>query len=86
MAAANFPAAYALLEGVLAEPDGVEPSLLVRAEVSLIGAGFGDLAASHLPERVARGVARVRVGALNQPRMLCALALTGRRPAWTWKR
>ena len=76
-AAANFPAAYALLEGVLAEPDGVEPSLLVRAEVSLIGAGFGDLAASRLPERVARGVARVRAGELNEPRMLCALALTG---------
>ena len=59
-AATNLPAAYALLEGVLAEPDGVEPSLLVHAEASLIGAGFGDLAASGLAERVARGVARVR--------------------------
>jgi DNA-binding CsgD family transcriptional regulator len=62
---------------VVADPDGIDPSLLIRAEASLIGAGFGDLADRRLPERVARCVARVAAGDIDEPRMLAALALTG---------
>ena len=77
VAATSLLPAYTLLEDLLAAPDGVDPSLLVRAEATLIGAGFGDLAAGGLPERVARCVARVHAGELDEPRMLCALAFTG---------
>jgi DNA-binding CsgD family transcriptional regulator len=76
-AATSLRPAYTLLEDLLAAPDGVDPSLLVRAEATLIGAGLGDLAATGLPERVAHGVARVLAGELDEPRMLAALALTG---------
>jgi DNA-binding CsgD family transcriptional regulator len=76
-AATSLSPAYTLLEDLLAAPDGVDPSLLDRAEATLIGAGFGDLAAVGLPARVARAVARVRAGDLDEPKMLSALALTG---------
>ena len=85
-AATNLPAAYALLEGVLAEPDGVEPSLLVHAEASLIGAGFGDLAASGLPERVAGALPGCTLASSKSQRCCARSGSPGQRRGWTRKR